>query len=140
MRVTLSGEELRLVGLFEDVTGANAYDCLVEDDRVVFLVATGQMGQAIGTGGENVARLERRLDRDVRLVEDAATPEEFVANALTPAAVYNVTVSESETGTTAYAEVPDGDRGAAIGSGGRNIEAARRLADRHYDIDEIELT
>ena len=40
----------------------------------------------------------------------------------------------------AVAEVDDADHGAAIGTDGRNIHKARRLADRHFDIDDIELT
>jgi N utilization substance protein A len=138
MRVTLSGEALRVGGLVEEVTGVAVRDCLVEDDRVVVLVATGELGKAIGADGGQVERLERRLGTQVTLVEDANRAEPFVANALAPAAVYNVTVSEGET-TVAYAEVDEDDRGAAIGANGRNIEAARRLAKRHYDIDDIEL-
>ncbi len=138
MRVTLSGEALRVGGLVEEVTGVAVRDCLVEDDRVVVLVATGELGKAIGADGGQVERVERRLGTQVTLVEDANRAEPFVANALAPAAVYNVTVSEGET-TVAYAEVDEDDRGAAIGADGRNIEAARRLAKRHYDIDDIEL-
>jgi N utilization substance protein A len=53
--------------------------------------------------------------------------------------VYNVTISENGD-TVAYAEVEQADRGAAIGTDGRNIETARELAARHFDIDGIELT
>lgn len=140
MRVTLSAEELRLVTLFESETEAVARDCLVDDERVVFVIASGEMGQAIGAGGDHVKRVERKLGKSVRLVEDATRAEDFVANALAPAAVYNVTVSDGEETTVAYAEVADDDRGAAIGKDGQNIETARRLAKRHFDIDEIELT
>jgi N utilization substance protein A len=50
-----------------------------------------------------------------------------------------VTVSE-QNDRVAYVEVPAEDRGVAIGRDGRNIETARRLARRHYDIDDIQLT
>jgi len=53
--------------------------------------------------------------------------------------VYNVTISENDT-TVAYAEVDTEDRGVAIGADGRRIDLARRLAKRHFDVDEIELT
>jgi N utilization substance protein A len=108
-------------------------------DRVLFLVKPGEMGQAIGSGGDNVRRVEDRLDKEVTLVEDADTAEAFVANALAPAAVYNVTISEDEE-TIAYAEVDSEDTGIAIGENGRNIAAAETLAKRHYDVDDIQLT
>lgn len=141
MRVTLTGEELRIAGLVETETGATVRDCLVDDehDRVVVVIGAGEMGQAIGSGGEQIQRVERRLGTQVKLVEDADRPSDFVANALAPAAVYNVTISEGEE-TVAYAEVDENDRGVAIGADGRNIEAARRLAKRHHDIEDIKLT
>jgi N utilization substance protein A len=141
MTIRLSDEALRLVTLFEEETDAAVRDCVVDEeyDRVIFLVKPGEMGAAIGPGGEYVTRVEDRIGRDVKLVEDAERAEDFVANALAPAAVYNVTISENDD-RLAYAEVDDADRGAAIGADGRNIDAARLLADRHHDIDDVQLT
>jgi N utilization substance protein A len=34
----------------------------------------------------------------------------------------------------------DGDRGVATGAAGRTIEVARRLAERHHDAQDIQLT
>jgi N utilization substance protein A len=139
--VTLTDEARRYIAVLEEETDVGATDCVVDDeyDRVVFVVPPGSMGRVIGPGGEHVERLERKLGRDVEVVEGATTPEDFVANALAPAAVYNVTVSENDT-TVASAEVDHDDTGVAIGKGGRNIDLARRLVERHFGIDEIELT
>ncbi|MFB6252388.1 MAG: NusA-like transcription termination signal-binding factor [Halobellus sp.] len=140
MRVTLSDEARRFIALFEDETGATARDCLPHDDRVVILVAAGEMGAAIGPGGAHVQAVEETIGRDVELVEDASTPSAFVESALAPAAVRHVTLSEQGGETIAYVEVPDDDRGVAIGADGTHIETARTLAQRHYDIDDIQLT
>ena len=140
MDVELSDEARRLIALFQDEAGVTVRDCVVvDDDLVVYLVKAGQMADAIGPGGRVVERVEERLGRDVKLVEDAPSTDGFVANALAPAAVYNVTVSVNRD-TVAYVEVAQEDRGIAIGDGGRNIDAARRLARRHCDVDGIELT
>src|SRR6056297_3344151 len=141
MTITRSDEARQLTGRFATETEATAQDCLLNEafDRVIFLIKTGEMGKAIGAGGEHVSRVEQRIGKSIKLVEDAPTVEDFVANTLAPAAVYNVTISENDD-RLAYVEVADEDRGAAIGADGRNIDAARRLADRHYDIDDIELT
>lgn len=138
---TISDEARRHIAAFEEVTGAPARDCLVEEggDHLVFLVAPGEMGTAIGPDGETVRRLEDELDADVRLVEDADALEAFVANMLAPAVVHNVTVSENDT-TVAYVEVAEADKGVAIGAEGRNIEAARELAERHFDLADVQLT
>jgi N utilization substance protein A len=141
MTVRLSDEARRLAALFEEETDAAVRDCVLDEDndRVIVVVAAGQMGQAIGSEGSHVRRVERRVGQEIKLVENAARPEDFVANALAPAAVYNVTISENND-RLAYVEVAPEDRGAAIGTDGRNIEAARILAARHFDIDSVELT
>jgi N utilization substance protein A len=141
MTVTLSDRERQYLTLFEDEVGVTIRDCVVDEDsdRVLFVVAAGEMGEAIGPGGRHVQRIEERIGRSVELVENAETAENFVANALTPAAVYNVTISENDD-RVAYVEVDHEDTGVAIGTDGRNIEAARLLAARHFDIDDIQLT
>ena len=155
MAVTLSDTARQFIVLFEDESGATARDCIVFDpaeavddetvaddeaeERVVFLVKPDEMGKAIGSGGETVRHVESELGKPVTLVEDADTPEAFVANALAPAAVYNVTISENDD-LVAYAEVDSADTGVAIGEGGRNIALAKKLAKRHFDIEDIQLT
>jgi N utilization substance protein A len=136
---TLSDAARQFIAAFEEETEAAARDCVVEEDRALILVAAGDMGEAIGPGGQHVRRVEETIGKDVKLVEDADTAEAFVANALSPAAVYNVTISEDDE-TIAYAEVAEEDTGAAIGKGGENIEAARTLVARHHDVDDIQLT
>jgi len=140
MYVTLSDDERQYIAHFEAETGATARDCIVdaETDRLVFVVKAGEMGRAIGPGGQFVKRLEATLGRDVELVEDADTAEAFVANALAPAAVYNVTISENGD-RVAYAEVAHEDRGVAVGADGANVRTARRLAKRHFEVDDIQL-
>jgi N utilization substance protein A len=140
MDVRLDDEARQHIAVFEAETEAAAIDCLVDEDydQVVFVVPPEQMGQAIGTDGEHVRALEERFGRAVHLVEAAETPALFVAAALAPAAVTNVTLEDDDE-PMAYAEVPEADRGVAIGKDGRRIETARRLARRHFDIDGIEL-
>ncbi len=142
MSITLTDEARQIAALIEAETGATVRDCVVLDqdetaERVVAVIAAGEIARAIGRNGEQVERLEDRLGRPLRLVEDAPTAEGFVASALAPAAVYNVTISEADD-RVAYAEVPEADKGVAIGPDGRTIAAARRLARRHHDIDDIQ--
>ena len=141
MTIRLSDEARRIIARFEEEAGVTVRDCVVDEefDRLLILVKTGEMGKAIGPSGGTVRRIEDQLDRDIKLVEDAPVAEEFVANALAPAAVYNVTISENDD-TVAYVEVAEEDRGAAIGADGRNIDAARTLAARHFDVNDVELT
>ncbi|QZY00296.1 NusA-like transcription termination signal-binding factor [Halobaculum rubrum] len=140
MRVEITDEARRYIGTFDELVGVAPTDCLVVEggDRLVFLVPAGEMAEAVGPGGKTVERVEEQLGASVELVEDADTPEAFVANALAPAAVRGVTVSR-QNDVVAYVEVAEADRGVAIGAGGCNIEIARTLAKRHFDIDDVQL-
>jgi N utilization substance protein A len=141
MTVTLSDRARQYIALFEDEAGVTIRDCVVDEayDRVLFVVKAGEMAAAIGPSGRTVEKMEAELGTAIELIEDADTAEAFVANALAPAAVYNVTISENDD-RIAYAEVDHDDTGVAIGKDGKNIEAARTLADRHFDVDDIQLT
>ena len=139
MRVTLSDDAKRFMRLFAEEADINPRDCLVESDRVVVLVPPDGMADAIGPDGHTVEQIEQKAGRDIELIADADTPAAFVESTLAPAAVRGVTVSE-QGDRVAYVEVVEDDRGIAIGSDGRRIETARKLADRHHDIDDIQLT
>jgi N utilization substance protein A len=139
MTLTLSDEARRHIAAFDDVTGVTPVDCLIEDDRAVFVVPAGEMGTAIGPDGETVEAVEEQLGTRVDLIENADGPAAFVANCLAPAVVRNVTLSTQGGSTVAYVEVAQADRGVAIGAGGESIETARRLASRHFDIDDVQL-
>ena len=139
MRVTLSADAKRFMRLFAEATDINPRDCLVADDRVVFVIPADEMADAIGPDGHTVERVEEKLGREIELIADADTPASFVESTLSPAAVRGVTISE-QGDRVAYVEVVDADRGIAIGSDGRRIKTARKLAERHYEIDDIQLT
>ncbi|ERG95608.1 NusA-like transcription termination signal-binding factor [Haloquadratum walsbyi] len=140
MHITLSDEARQYIAYFESATDAAVRDCLLFDDRIVLLIAAGEMGTAIGPGGKHVCTVENNIGTTVELVEDAETPDAFVENALAPAVVRHVTLSEQGGECVAYVEIPDPDRGIAIGADGKNIQTARMLARRHYEIDDIQIT
>lgn len=141
MVVTLSDEARQYIALFDAETGVTPTDCVVDEayDRVAFVIPPGEMGRAIGADGRHVGAVEERIGRDVALVEGADAPEPFVANALAPAAVYDVTLRGDDP-TVADAAVDPEDTGVAIGRDGRTVELARRLVARHFDVDDVRVT
>ncbi|MFW9933982.1 MAG: NusA-like transcription termination signal-binding factor [Candidatus Thorarchaeota archaeon] len=138
--IKLNIEEIKLMALFGDITGAEVKDCIVDQDgeRIIFVVSPGHLGLAIGRRGTTIKRARTMLKRDIDVVEDADTPETFVRNALAPAKVTTVNVQEQSKGRrVAVVTVKSENRGRVIGRNGRNIERARLLAKRHHGIDTI---
>ncbi len=137
--VRLSTEGLRFIALFENVTGARAKDCFedYENNRLIFVVKGGDMGLAIGKGGEHINRVKKTIGKHVEIIEHSDDPVEFVKNAFHPVSIKNVNIVEKDTKRIAYVEVLTKEKGLAIGRDGKNIEKVKKLSLRHHNIDDV---
>ncbi|MCK4928377.1 MAG: NusA-like transcription termination signal-binding factor [Methanosarcinales archaeon] len=137
--VKINTDGIRYIALFENVTGATAMDCLVDDDnnRVIFVVKSGDMGIAIGKNGEHINRVVKNVGRHVEVVEYSDEPEKFIKDLLQPANASSVKIGYKGDRRIAYVEVSIKEKGLAIGRNGRNIEKVKLLAKRHHDIDDV---
>jgi N utilization substance protein A len=142
MSVKLSADDMRYIALFESITGANVVDCLVDEKgkKITFVVRSGDIGLAIGKGGSRIKRVKQAMGKGINVIEYSENPVEFVKNILLPAKVVGVNVIEREGRKVALVDVDSSDRGLAIGRGGQNIQRAKLLALRHYNIHDVSLT
>jgi N utilization substance protein A len=134
---------MKTMSIFVNITKISPKDCIIDKDldRVIFVVRQGFVGTAIGRNGTNVKKLRSILGKDIEVVEDNENPEKFIKNALIPAKIEKVSVVKRKNKPTlAFVTVKRGDRGLAIGKDGRNIERARVLARRHFDIENVIIT
>jgi N utilization substance protein A len=141
--IKLSSDELSLMSMFQGMTGATARDCVIDErrGRVIFVVAKGQMGLAIGKEGASVKKIERAVRRPVEVVEWSDDVEGLVRNALGEKSVQEVRVSERLDGTKAVVVIVDPrKKGAVLGLGGKNAEKVRLLAKRYFDVSNLQIT
>ncbi len=131
---------MRLMSLFQNVTGATARDC-VEDEkqnRVIFVVNEGKMGLAIGKGGSHIKNLQNIVKRNVEIVEYSDDPIKFLKNILNPKLVSEVKMNKRDDGTLqAIVIVDPKKKGIVVGREGRNAEKARLLAKRYFEISSV---
>jgi len=137
--IRLTEEELRYASLFEKVTGIVPIDTVIDPqyNRIIFVVDKGFAPLAVGRGGVNIKRLKELIGKDVEVVEKGDTPEELIKNCLYPARVLAVKIVKLSSGKAAIATVHPDDRAIAIGRQGRNINRAKLLAKRYFDIDKV---
>ncbi|MGB9728429.1 MAG: NusA-like transcription termination signal-binding factor [Thermoprotei archaeon] len=141
--IKLSNRELRYIGLFESLTGAVVKDCVIDEryNRVIFVVRPEDVGLAIGRGGEKVNQLKSVMKVNIEIVSYAETPEEIIKASLMPARVKNVRIINNPAGEkVAQVTVDPKDFAVAIGPKGKNINRARILAKRYFDISNIYIT
>ena len=138
-RIKLSMEEMRLIALFENITGATANDCIIDSDRVIFIAKAGEMGLAIGKGGKNINALRKMTGKPIEVVEFADTIEGLVKSCLAPAKVKEVRITERPDRKIVVVEVEPKDKALAIGKNGRTIDKTRMLAKRYYQVDQVQI-
>ena len=91
------------------------------------------VGSCVGPRGQRVDRVVTELRGEkIDIIKWSADPAEFVANALNPAHVINVFVSEKEKACRVV--VPDNQLSLAIGKEGQNARLAAKLTGWKIDI------
>ncbi|RLG57310.1 MAG: NusA-like transcription termination signal-binding factor [Hadesarchaea archaeon] len=136
MTIKLTSEEMRYITLFEGMTGARVHDCVIEDDGrgVIFVVKKGDIGLAIGKGGNKIRRAKQVIGKSVSVVEHSDDLADFLKNILSPAKVKNVELVERGGKKIAVATI---DRMEGGRVGGKRIQNAKKIANRHYGIHDI---
>lgn len=135
--IRLTAESIQYIALFENMTRAKILDCIPEEERLVYVVKQGDMGLAIGRNGENINRVKKVLDKPIELVEYSDEPVTFLKNAFGPVSVSSVNIINKNGKRLAYVEVPNKEKGLAIGRNGKNIEKVKMLARRHHNIEDV---
>ena len=130
---TLGFKERRYIEELRILTKSTAIDCVIDDrfERIIYVIRPGDMGLAIGKGGDNIKKMSRVLGKRIEMVEFDEGREAFIANMFKPAEVASVLFGERD--ELVMVTVPErGDFGLAIGKGGSTIEKARILVRRFY--------
>lgn len=122
-------------------TQVHIRDCVIEPDRVVFMVEKGHLGLALGRGAANLQRLKERFQKDVKVFEFDEDKAAFVKNVFKPFVPEKVEVEQKRGGgpLVATVTIKAEDKGKAIGKAGKNINLVRTLAKRYHQIDEVKV-
>ncbi len=138
--VKLSMDGIRYIALFESLTGAIVKDCFEdpENNRLIFVIKSGDMGLAIGKGGDHINLVKKTIGKHIEIIEHSDDPVEFVKNAFHPVSIKNVNIVLRNSKYIAYVEVVHtNEKGLAIGRYGKNIEKVKKLSARHHNIDDV---
>ena len=74
--IKITTEQMRMISLFQNVTGATARDCIEDEkqDRIIFVVNSGKMGLAIGKGGVHIKSLQNILKLSLIHISEPTRP------------------------------------------------------------------
>jgi len=139
-KIRLTSEEMSYIALFENVTGAVATDCIIDEerDRIIFVVKPGDVGLAIGKHGSRIKLVKNMVQKDIEIVEYADNPEAFIRNSFAPARIKEIRITDRlDNKKVAVVMVENKDKGIAIGKSGKTAERTRFLAKRYFQIDNV---
>jgi len=136
--IKITQDEMKFIQLLQNMTGATIVDCIIEDDTIIFTVKKGEVGLAVGKGGEKIKRFRSMTNKQVEIYEYMSEAEKFIKNALKPAKVKDIRlVDRMEGKKIAMVTVESKDKGIAIGKNGDNIKKIRFLSKRYFQLDTV---
>ncbi len=139
--ITFSNETVQYINMASKYSKASIKDCLVEDDRIIFVVEKGQLGIAIGNKAKNLEKLRTLFKKNIKFVEFDDDKERFIRNLCKPYQINNIIIEGDENSSMVRVriEVNPRDKSKLIGKGGRNINMIRKLAQRHHPIKDVQI-
>ncbi len=118
---------VEIMGIAREAGGRTKIAVRSRDDKV------DPVGACVGQRGMRVQAVVNELHGEkIDIIKWSAEPEEFIANALSPARVSEVEILEEE--KTARVVVPDNQLSLAIGRAGQNARLAAKLTGWRIDI------
>lgn len=136
MAVTYDTDMIRNINMFESVTGVDAIEAIITDDEAYFIVPEGKAGMAIGKGGKVVQKLQRKLDKNVKIYEYSGNIGKFINN-LVPTDLRGVDIEETDEGTKVTLTVPRENKGRVVGKNGSKIDSIRDILKRTHNVVEV---
>ncbi|MBI3035532.1 NusA-like transcription termination signal-binding factor [Candidatus Woesearchaeota archaeon] len=134
-RIKFDSDLMKLMTLFESMTGANVKDCIA-NEKITFIIGEGDMGKAIGKNGSNIKRMENMVKKKIRLVEFSNDVVQFVKNSVYPVEALSI---EQENGIVTIHGKDTNTRAMLIGRERQNINHLSDIVKRHFDIKDIKV-
>ena len=123
MVVTFDTDTIRLITLFENLTGAPVKDCIIEENIIYFVVDSGKMGVAIGKNGNVIKNAEEVIGKMIKVFEYSDDLCGFVKN-LIPQCT-EIKVKNEDDKIVVEVRVEKNDRAVIIGRDGRRVEISQ---------------
>ena len=122
---------MKYISFFENLTRASIKDCILDDERLIFVVGSGELAKAIGKQGAHVRKASGVLKKQIKLVEYSEDVCQFVKNYLLPLKVHEVT-QEDTTVTIACQDAKT--KGAVFGRDRKSFSKMQDIVSRYFDV------
>ena len=133
-RLKLDTDSLGLGAIMERITRARVKDCFKEDDIFYFIVASGELGKAVGKGGSSIRKVQEELGKKIKVIEFRNNLATFVRNVIFPLKVEEIIEEE---GIVKIKERSKKTKSLLIGRDGKNLKLINRAVKRFFNVNEV---
>lgn len=136
MVLTFNTESIRLITLFENLTGTIVKDCVVDDSNnvVYFLIEEGKIGVAIGKDGGNVKNVENLIKKKIKIFEFSEDLNDFIKKLIPQATEVRI---KNEERIMVEVRVDKKDKAVVVGRDRKNLKLYRELLERNHGVSEL---
>lgn len=120
----------------ERLSRARVKDCFKFEEIIYFVVATGDMGKAVGKGGETIKRVQQQLGKKIRVIEFQDDLTRFIQNVIYPLKVEEII---EEDGVVFLKDSSKKTKSLLIGRDGKNLTLLNRAIKRFFSIKDVKV-
>lgn len=137
MKTKYDVESLQLMNLFEKITRAKLKDCFTNKDKLYFIVQQGQLKKALGPKKENIQKLVKAMNRNIKIVEFNPNVLEFVKNVMHPLRMEDINMDED---VIIIKGTDTKTKGLMIGARAQNLRNYEEIVKKYFEnIKEIKV-
>lgn len=136
MKIKFDINLMKFISFFETLTRVHVKDLIQEEGQLIFIVKQGEIGKAIGKNGVNVRRLEKSLNRKIKIVEFNTELLQFIKNIVYPAKIEEI---DEKDGIVTITALDSKSRGLLIGRGAQNLRGFEKIVRRYHKIEEMKV-
>jgi len=136
MSLTFDTESIRLITLFESLTGTMVKDCIIDSENktVYFVIEEGKVGIAIGKNGGCVKNVEKLIKKNVKIFEFSGDLNCFVKNLIPQASDIKI---KNNDGNVVEVKVDKKYKAVVIGRERKNLKLFKELLNRSHGVNEL---
>ncbi|MEM5766410.1 MAG: NusA-like transcription termination signal-binding factor [Candidatus Aenigmatarchaeota archaeon] len=135
MTIKFDTETIRIMTLFENLTGVTVRDCLIDENMVYLVVDEEKIGMAIGKNGNSVKNAEKVINKTIKLFAFSDNLDKFVKNLIQKA--NSVKINNENGKIVIEVGVEKNDRPMVIGREGKNLKILKELLRRSHNVSDL---
>lgn len=137
MSLSFDTETIRLITLFENLTGVRVKDCLVdkENNTIYFVIEEGMVGIAIGKNGSVVKNAERIIGKNIKIFEFSKDLKTFVKKLIPQA--NEIKIKNDGNVTIVEVKVDKKEKALVIGRDEKNLKILKQLFQRNHKVNDL---